>query len=324
MRSSRLVPASLLAALWAVPAPAQPPVPRPAPPLVQPAPPREAAGPVARALRPTLTVPQPVVCDETFTSQSLNRPAKYRVLLPAGYDATAERFPVLYLLHGLTGNYRDWESKTHLVDHLRPYRLIVVMPDAGNSWYTNSAGVPEDRFEDYIARDLVADVDAKYRTIATRHGRAIAGLSMGGYGGVKFGLKSPGTWAFAGSFSGALDVPRRPAPDGKLNPMQQELLKIYGPADSPTRVENDIFALAEKAEAARMPYFYLDCGTEDGLLPGNRQFVAVLQTKKIGYEYRELPGAHTWIYWDQQLPQMLRVLAGKMAIGRGFRHPVER
>jgi S-formylglutathione hydrolase FrmB len=180
---------------------------------------------------------------------------------------------------------------------------------------TNTAGTPDDRFEDYIAKDLVQDVDAKFRSIATRHGRAIAGLSMGGYGGMKFGLKSPGTWIFAGSFSGALDVSRRPAPEGKLNPMQQEMLKIYGPADSPTRVGNDIFAIAERAEVARMPYFYLDCGTEDGLLPGNRQFVAILQKQKIAYEYRELPGAHTWIYWDQQLPRMLRVLGEHMDIG---------
>jgi len=96
------------------------------------------------------------------------------------------------------------------------------------------------------------------------------------------------------------------------------LLKIYGPPDSPTRAENDVFTLAEKAEVARMPYFYVDCGTDDGLLPGNRQFVAVLQNRKIAYEYRELPGAHTWIYWDQQLPQMLRVLAQHMEIGPRF------
>lgn len=307
---------SLIALLLAsVPAVAQPPAAAPArPPLVQPAPPRGAVvprdlpGPALGPWRPADGPPAPIVRDESFTSQSLGRSMKYRVLLPAGYDMAAQRYPVLYLLHGLTGSYVDWETKTHLSQHLRGYQLIVVMPDANDSWYTNSAGTPADRYEDYIAKDLVQDVDGRFRSIATRHARAIAGLSMGGYGALKLGLKFPGTFAFAGGFSSAVGVVRRPAPAGKLTPMQEAMLKIFGPDGSETRTANDVMALVTKAEPARMPYFYIDCGTEDGLLTGNREFVAALQQQKIAYEYRELPGAHTWSYWDQQLPQMLRVL----------------
>jgi S-formylglutathione hydrolase FrmB len=316
---SALITASVVACLlFAALAGAQagrPPLAQPAPPgrgPIPPAAPRDQAGKAGReASRET---GRPTVRDETFTSESLGRQMKYRVVLPAGYEASVRRYPVLYLLHGLTGSFVDWESKTDLADHLRGYRLIVVMPDAGDSWYTNSAGTPADKFEDYIARDLVREVDGRFRSMATRHGRAIAGLSMGGYGSLKFGLKYPGTYAFAGSFSGALGVMRRAPAAGKPSPWQEGAEKIYGPPGSQTRADNDIVALADKAEPSRMPYFYLDCGTEDGLLASNREFVAALQQRKIAYEYRELPGAHTWSYWDRQFPQMLRVLAAHVDV----------
>lgn len=281
------------------------------PPAFAQAPPAEPA--------PSLVLPDPggpIVRDEVFTSQALGRQMKFRVVLPPGYDRSARRYPVLYLLHGLMGSYIDWEAKTHLAEYVRGYQLIVVMPDAGDSWYVNSASVAADRFEDYVARDLVNAVDGRFRSIAARHGRAIAGLSMGGYGGLKFGLKTPDTFAFAAGFSAAMgmvahlqDKPARPSP------IHEAMIAIYGPAGSRTRADNDLLALARKAEPARLPYFYLDCGTEDGLLAGNREFVAVLQERKIAYEYRELPGEHTWAYWDQRLPEMLRVLAAHMDIG---------
>jgi len=116
---------------------------------------------------------------------------KYRILLPCGYQTAGRRSPVLYLLHGLYGNYLNWDSYTKLKRYAYKYDLIVVMPDADDSWYTNSACDPKDKFEDYIAKDMVAEIDGKFRTVRLRHARAIAGLSMGGYGALKIALRYP-------------------------------------------------------------------------------------------------------------------------------------
>jgi S-formylglutathione hydrolase FrmB len=122
------------------------------------------------------------VRDAQFQSAALGRPMKYRVILRAGYAETAGRYPVLYLLNGLTGDYTDWEEKTRSDEYARHYRFIIVMPDAGNSWYTNSAGNPQNRYEDYVAKDLVREIDHHYRTLQLRTARFIGGLSMDGYG----------------------------------------------------------------------------------------------------------------------------------------------
>lgn len=260
--------------------------------------------------------PQVTIKDVVFQSAALGREMHYRIILPAGYAETNRRYPTLYLLHGLTGSYINWESNTNLVRYAEPLALIIVMPDGDNSWYTNSAAAPADKYEDYIADDLLAEIDKQYRTIRSGYGRGIAGLSMGGYGALKIALKHPGLFAFAGSLSGALN-----AATGLNVPLDKPHLEhmaaIFGPPDSSARAENDIFALLKKAQPTaftRVPYFYIDCGTADGFLKINRDFVAQLQQQKIEYEYHEIPGAHMWTYWDDQVQLMLASLVRHMKI----------
>ncbi|MBZ5628933.1 MAG: esterase family protein [Acidobacteriia bacterium] len=260
--------------------------------------------------------PQATIRDATFQSASLGRTMKYRIILPAGYDRGARRYPVLYLLHGLIGSYLDWDTKTHLEEYAAPLRLIIVMPDAGDSWYTNSSANPRDRFEDYIFKDLLAEIDKTYRTIATRHARAIGGLSMGGYGAMKFALKYPNLFVFAGSFSGVQSVAHDP--DLKLRAGEKydrQALEIYGPPRGATRTANDVFALAEKTDPADLPYFWITCGIGDRRLESNREFVALLQRRNIAYTYEEAPGSHSWAFWDEELPAMLRELSRHMELG---------
>ena len=139
-----------------------------------------------------------------FQSKLVGTVLPYNVILPADYDKSrTTRYPVLYLLHGLMGHYPDWVSRSNVADYAARYRLIVVMPEGNDSWYTNSVTVATDKYETYILDELIPDVQQRYRTIAARYGRAIAGLSMGGYGAIKFGLKSPQTFVFAASMSGA-------------------------------------------------------------------------------------------------------------------------
>ena len=246
-----------------------------------------------------------LVRDAVFHSNSLQRDMRYRVLLPKHYESSG-RFPALYLLHGLYGDYLNWDTRTNLENYARDLRLLIVMPDADNSWYTDSATVPQDKFEDYIAKDLISEVDEKYRTIRVRHGRAIAGLSMGGYGAAKLALKYPELFAFAGSLSGALNAPRNL--DALRPEFRAKLAEVFGNEGSQQRAENDIFLLLNTPPQTPYPYFYLACGTDDFFLDINRAFTLQLSSRKLAYEYHETPGAHVWEYWDSALEPMLRVV----------------
>jgi S-formylglutathione hydrolase FrmB len=126
--------------------------------------------------RPRLTS-NVVMRDITFHSASLNREMPYRVVMPASIPAGV-KFPVVYLLHGGSGNFRDWTNYSD-VARFAERGLILVMPDGDESYYTNSADHPERRYEDYIIKDLIADVEARFPVASDRAHRAIAGLSMG-------------------------------------------------------------------------------------------------------------------------------------------------
>src|SRR6266704_4062969 len=247
----------------------------------------------------------PRVKDAVFHSGSLERDMRYRVLLPLGY-AKGGRFPVVYLLHGLYGDYLNWGTRTQLENYARNLHLQIIMPDADDSWYTNSATVAGDKFEDYVAKDLVNEIDEKYRTIRVRHGRAIAGLSMGGYGAVKLALKYPGLFELAGSLSGAFNAAQN------LDTLRPEfaakLREVFGNEGSRERAENDVLLLLNTSHQTSYPYFYLGCGTADFFLDTTRAFVMQLSSRKIAYEYHETPGEHTWEYWDRELQSMLQVI----------------
>lgn len=251
--------------------------------------------------------------DFVFHSASLQRDMHYRVLLPRAYD-NGGRFPVLYLLHGLYGDYTNWDTRTRLENYGADFGGLIVMPDSDDSWYTNSATIPADEFEYYIARDLISEIDRRYPTIHDGHGRAIAGLSMGGYGAIKLALKYPELFALAGSLSGAFNAPR------DLDTLRPEfgkkLLEVFGQKGSDIRTQNDVFILLNAPHQAPYPYFYLACGASDFFLDTNRAFVQQLASRKLAYEYHETPGGHTWEYWDRELPGLLQAVTQKFIPSR--------
>lgn len=254
----------------------------------------------------------PRLREESFHSSALGRTMKYRVLVPQGYEAAERRYPVLYLLHGLTGDYKDWTTRTNIAEYTRTLPLIVVMPDGENQWYTNATEGP--KFEDYITTDLPADVVAKYRTVNSRYGRAIAGLSMGGYGALKIGLKRPAQFAVVGAFSGAFGVTVEGRYDKMIESVKAEpLARVFGPAGSDTRKQNDVLTLAAVVRPAGAPYIYIDCGTSDQLITENREVVAALHKAGVAYEYHEIAGAHSWDYWDRRVRSFLDALMKKLA-----------
>lgn len=246
-----------------------------------------------------------------FDSKFLRRKVYFNVLVPPSYRSVNSRdrvYPVLYLLHGLTGRFDNWITRTALREYTRSREIIVVMSEAGDSWYTDSLTVPDDKFESYLIKEFIPEIDKRFRTIADRRGRLVAGLSMGGYGAIKFGLKYPEMFKLVGSFSGALDGPLRGQTHANYRP---SIMAVFGPEDSAFRKENDVFEMLGKMPPdglKRLPFFYVSCGTEDIVnFTYNRDFAALLVEKKVPHEYRQFPGAHTWIVWDQEIDEFLRI-----------------
>jgi putative tributyrin esterase len=248
--------------------------------------------------------------DFKLKSKLMNREIPYRVLLPSNYEKQKDsRFPVVYLLHGLFGHFNLWTEKTKLAEYATAYQFIIVNPEGDNGWYTDSISVTNDRYESYIMQELIPEIDKNFRSLPDRRNRSIAGLSMGGYGALKFGLKFPEMFSVAGSFSGALGAASIVV-DEKSKTLMGSIMNVYGDATTQTRKDNDIFAILKAMppeKVKQLPFVYLDCGTEDFLIQNNRDFVNLLLEKKVTHEFRQLPGGHTWNFWDSQVQEFLRL-----------------
>jgi len=254
--------------------------------------------------RPRLT-PSVAMRDVTFRSAALNRDLQYRVVLPASIAAGA-KLPVVYLLHGGGGNFRDWSNYSDAAKFAER-GLILVMPEGNDSYFVNAAKRPQDRYEDYIVSDLIADVESRFPVQAGRATRAIVGVSMGGYGAVKLALSHPELFVFAGGISPAVDVPSRPFSIKRIQQWRR-LRSIFGPWGSQARRNGDPFVLARRADAARTPYLFLTCGEQEGLLPANRSFAVSLERRHFRYEFHVVPGGHDWNQWDKRLPSLFQTL----------------
>ena len=257
------------------------------------------------------------VVEHKLNSKMMGREMPYRVILPAGYqDAkSTSRHGVIYLLHGLTGHFNNWIDITKVEEYALSSKFIIVTPEGDNGWYTDSVSKPNDKYESYIIKELIPEIEAKYRTIADRDNRMIAGLSMGGYGATKFGLKYPEMFSLIGAFSGALGAAAYSEKNAAT--AGRGIDTIMGPEGSEGRASNDIFKLVrdltpEKIKA--LPFIYQSCGTEDFLIQNNRDFMMLLVEKKVPHEYRQHPGAHNWIFWDDQIREFLDVATRRKAL----------
>lgn len=182
------------------------------------------------------------------------------------------------------------------------------MPEGQSSYFTNAAERPEDRYEDYIVKDLISDVENKFPAAAGRANRAIAGVSMGGFGAIKLGLRHQELFAFAAGLSAALDVPSRPFSTKRPDQWRRHRA-IFGPWSGQAQKDNDPFVLAQSAEPARAPYLFLTCGEQEGLLAVNRKFAALLEQRHFLYEFHSAPGDHNWTQWNERLPSLSQSLS---------------
>jgi putative tributyrin esterase len=158
---------------------------------------------------------------------------------------------------------------------------------------------------------MLREVEGRFPVRKTREGRAIAGLSMGGFGAVNVALRHAEVFAIAASMSGALDTMRATsvfAPEAA----QPHLVSLLGPADGPARRDNDVYQLAATAPMTALPYLYLDCGTSDPWLAVNREFAQLLASRGIAHEFHEPPGGHDFDYWDRQIEAVLTLAAKRL------------
>lgn len=247
--------------------------------------------------------------DVAFHSAALNRDMQYRVVLPAKIAAGA-KMPVVYLLHGGGGSFRDWSDYSDAA-RFAERGLILVMPEGNDSYYVNAVERPQDRYEDYIINDLIADVESRFPVAAGRTTRAIVGVSMGGYGAVKLALSHPELFVFAGGISPAVDVPSRRFSIKRIGQWRHHS-SIFGPWGSQSRRNGDPFVLARTVDPARTPYLFLTCGAQEGLLPANRNFAALLERRNFRYEFHVVPGGHDWNQWDKLLSSVFQSLCEHM------------
>jgi enterochelin esterase-like enzyme len=145
--------------------------------------------------------------DVTFFSQALGRNMPYRVCLPQTIE-TGKRLPVVYLLHGGNGGFRDWSNDSDAGSYANRV-LILVMMEGAFSYYMNAAGKPSERYEDYLTGDLMHGVETRFPAATIRGQRAIIGISMGGFAAIKFALDRPDLFVFAGAFSPPIDILHR-------------------------------------------------------------------------------------------------------------------
>ena len=225
-----------------------------------------------------------------YFSPAIASQTSMQVIIPQ----TPGPHPVIYQLHGLSDDASIWQRRTTIELHAERINAMVVMLEGGTSFYTDKAD-GTGRWEAHILESITL-VDSTYRTRTDRQGRAIGGLSMGGYGALKIGLKHAVRFGSIVSHSGAVDMVNRYREFLK-DPYLASLVRSIYAAGVPA--SEDIFPLA--LAAAPLPQIAIDCGRDDFLLEDNRRLHAHLTRNRIAHRYQELPGSHSWEYWQDRL-----------------------
>jgi putative tributyrin esterase len=256
-----------------------------------------------QAQRPTPDVAPATVVK--MASAALGSEQLVTILLPSTYAQSRRHYPVLYLLHGGGQDQTAFATRNWFrAQHTR--EMIIVTPGVGDSWYVNSVADPVAKYEDLVVKDLVEYIDTHYRTITSRQGRAVAGVSMGAWGAMMLGLKHHRLFAAVGALSAPFGISRQATDMDMTSRTQQR----FGAPGTPERRERDPGTLAAEIAPESVPLLFLACGSQDLFVRDNRAFVQRLAERKISYEYREIsPFGHSWDVWDSQLVNFIELLS---------------
>ena len=235
-------------------------------------------------------------------SAVLGRPVRLNLITPEG-DFGGEEPAVLYLLHGNGQDCTSWIRRSGIERYVAGKNLLVVLPEVGRSYYTNMADGP--RWFTYLSEELEGICRRLADFSRDRRRTFVAGLSMGGYGALKWALRRPEMFGGAASLSGTTDIVGRLA---AITPDRyKEFAAIFGPRLQVPE-EDNLFSLAEKISPESCPRLYLACGDQDKFLRFNRDFAGRLARLGLPAQYHEAPGDHNWAFWDRWIQPAIRFL----------------
>ena len=244
-------------------------------------------------------------------SKLLGAEKEYSIYLPDGYDKSDRSYPVLYLLHGANGTHTSWPTSGNakrIIDGVikegRSVPMVIVMPDASgegkdfnglNFGYFDQTNWP---YERHFIEEFIPCIESTYRIKADKRTRAIAGLSMGGYGTMFYTMRHPELFSSACPISARMSG----TPYNKNRSYTDEYISTL---DSLAGVKIAQSLSDEQVAALRQVRLRVDCGDDDYLFDGNVDFVRALRSHKIPVEFRVRDGGHSWIYWQTALPDIL-------------------
>lgn len=210
------------------------------------------------------------------------------------------KYKSLYLLHGLSDNHSSWLRRTSIERYAQESGICVIMPNAGRSFYTDMKF--GGKYYTYIAKELPRIISEMLNVSDKREDRYIAGISMGGYGALKIGMKECDVFSAAAGLSSVADIH-----EGKTL-FKRDKINIFG-EEICIPVEEELFYLAEQcSDNANRPRIYMGVGTEDFLYPSNQKLRKKITSLKFDYTYRESQGAHSWEFWDEYIQYVIEWL----------------
>jgi len=251
-----------------------------------------------------------VIEEQNVKSDILDYNVKYAIYLPADYETSNRTYPVVYLLHGYGDDQTGWlqfgeinryADKAIAEGKISP--MIIVMPDAKTTFYINSYDGKRN-YEDFFFKEFIPTIEKDYRIKGTKKYRAVAGLSMGGFGTLIYSIKHPEMFSAAAALSAAVrnDEDFMAITDARWT---EAYAKVFGPnlkgAErlNDTWKANSILGLIQgkTADDLNDVRYWIDCGDDDALSKGNSLLHVALMDKKVPHEFRIRDGAHTWTYW---------------------------
>ncbi len=231
-------------------------------------------------------------------------------LVPAGSSPRGDKpYQTLYLLHGIFGSYTDWVCGTRLQRYAEDKDLAVVMPSGDNSFYVDR---PEEgnNYGQFVGQELVELTRKIFPLSHAREDTFLGGLSMGGYGAMRNGLRYSDTFGYIVSLSGALhleEIAARTKKSGSLLESRSYAQACFGDLTKLLGSDKDPKALIRmrKEDSKPIPKIYMACGLSDSLLEANRAMAAYLQEQGVSVTYEEGPGGHDWDFWDAYIKKAI-------------------
>lgn len=255
-------------------------------------------------------------------SELLGKEVEYSIYLPEGYEHSSRSYPVLYLLHGFSDDETGWVQFGEVqaiadkaMKKIAVTPMIIVMPDAGVSWYINNHDGSLN-YEDFFIEEFIPAIESSYRIRAEKQYRAVAGLSMGGHGSLIYAMKHPELFSAAAPLSAGVSM------DESITGMTMDNWNyVYGTPfgknlEGEERLndhyrQNSVLSLVKDldAEQLREVRYYIDCGDDDFLIKGNMEIHSIMLDREIPHEFRVRDGGHSWTYWRTALPEVLKFIS---------------